>query len=96
MEPDPVWGMGLIWNPDTDIGNLIQADSELQLGLLQTWAYRPSLPLTWEKSGIAQDPEEAMMATDLEPQPDQMQALSVPTERGAGLLQDLGSAHQLH
>lgn len=37
-EPDPVWGMGLIWSTDTDIGNLTQADPELQLGLLQTWA----------------------------------------------------------
>lgn len=38
MEPDPLWGMGLIWNPNTDIDNLIQADPELHLGLLQTWA----------------------------------------------------------
>lgn len=55
------------------------------MSLFQTWAWRPNPPLTWEKSGIAQNPEGAMMVTDLEPQPGQAQALAVPQEKGSPL-----------
>lgn len=66
------------WEPN-------QADPGLHLSLFQTWAWRPNPPLTQKKSGIAQDPEGAMMATDLEPQPGQTQALPVPQKKGSPL-----------
>lgn len=81
MEPDPVWGSRSSWNPVSDIDDLIQADPGLHLGLLQTWACRPKSALTWEKSGVAQDPDEAMMATDPEPQPADSGPV-VPPRRG--------------
>lgn len=41
--------------------------------------------MTREKSGIAQDPEGAVMATDLEPQPGQTQAHLAPQRKGSPL-----------
>lgn len=89
MEPDPVWGSELIWNPDSDIDNLIQADPG-HVGPAPDLGLQATSALTWEKSGVAKGPDETVLATDLEPQSAGPGHSS--QERGVVGLQGLGSA----
>lgn len=91
MEPDPVWGLGLIWNPVSDSKNLCsqtQDDIWVSCRPGPRTLFIPDLGQVGNYPGHSGKQTWNLSLTK--------QAHSFPREREAPGLYDLGSAHQLH